>query len=195
MATNYGIASVSQTMLGLLSDACPRADFPNAQFELCEMNNFQQPMAEGISLFLYRVALNISRRNMPPRTGLDGRRYLPPLALDLYYLLTAWSASAAQQQWLLGWAMRTLDDTPILHAGLLNHYAARPDTFRPEETVDLICDPLSLPDSYSVWEIFKPNVPLVVNYIARLVAIESPVEFPEAEPVQTREFTFTKVGR
>jgi hypothetical protein len=195
MATNYGIAAVSQTVLGLLTDACPRADFPNARFELYEMSNFQNPMAEGISLFLYRVALNISRRNMPPRLGPDGRRYRAPLALDLYYLLTAWSPSAVQQQWLLSWAMRTLDDTPILPAGLLNHYAARADTFRPDETVDFICDPLSLPDSYSVWDIFKPNVPLVVNYIARLVAIESPVELPEAEPVQTREFTFTKAGR
>ena len=62
-------------MLGLLSDAVPRDQFPNAQFELYQMSNFQQPMEEGISLFLYRIAANTSRRNLPPPTG-SGRSLL-----------------------------------------------------------------------------------------------------------------------
>ena len=66
MGTFQAIAATGQAMLGLLSDACPRDMFPNAQFELYQMSNFQQPMEEGISLFLYRIAANTTRRNLPP---------------------------------------------------------------------------------------------------------------------------------
>src|SRR5262244_2648978 len=85
-------------MLGLLSDAVPRDQFPNAQFELYQMSNFQQPMEEGISLFLYRIAANTSRRNLPPTTGPDGRRFRPPIPVDLYYIATAWAPTAVRQQ-------------------------------------------------------------------------------------------------
>ncbi len=195
MATPYAVAAVSETIIGVLTDAFPRADFPTAQIELYESNNFQNPIAEGISLYLYRVALNISRRNLPPRTGADGRSYRGPLPLDLYFLLTTWAPRAAQQQWLLGWAMRTLEDTPILHAGVLNHYASRGRTFRPDEQIELICDPLSMPDSANLWDAFKPNIPLMVNYIVRPVMIESVIAVPEAGLVQTREFDFAPGGR
>jgi len=49
-----------------------------------------------------------------------GRRYRPSTPLDLWYLLTAWSSEAEEQQRLLGWAIRTLEETPILPAGFLN---------------------------------------------------------------------------
>ena len=83
MGTFQAIAATGQAMLGLLSDAVPRDQFPNAQFELYQMSNFQQPMEEGISLFLYRIAANTSRRNLPPTVGPDGRRFRPPIPVDL----------------------------------------------------------------------------------------------------------------
>ena len=45
-------------MLGLLADACPKPEFANAQFELYQLTNFGNSMEEGISLYLYRVAVN-----------------------------------------------------------------------------------------------------------------------------------------
>ena len=37
---------------------------------------------------------------------------------------------------------------------------------------------------------FKPNVPLVVGYVARMILLESTVDWTEARLVQTREFDF-----
>ncbi len=197
MATYQAIAAIGEAILGLLEAARPKPEFANAQFALYQSTNFQNPMEEGISLYLYRVATNTTRRNLPPHIGPDGRRYRPPLPLDLHYLLTPWARTAAKQQRLLGWSMRALEDTPILPAGLLNHYGTEPETFFPHETVELVCEPLSLQEIVNIWDAFKPNLQLSAAYVARMVAIDSAVEISEGPPAQTRVFDFgaVTVGR
>ena len=56
MASYHAIAAISSAILGLLQSACPKPEFDDAQFELYQSNDFQNPMAEGISLYLYRIA-------------------------------------------------------------------------------------------------------------------------------------------
>ena len=192
MATYRAIAATSQTILGLLRDACPREEFPRAEFALYHAGDFEKPMEEGISIYLYRVAINTAVRNLPPRTTPDGRRYRPSLPVDLHYLLTAWAKDVAMQQRLLGWGMRTLEDTPILPAGVLNSQMPEPDTFHANETVEIICDPLSLQDWAAIWDKLKPKLQTSITYVARMIAMDSTVEFAEAAPVQTRAFAFTK---
>ncbi len=193
MATYQAISLTSQAIVGLLYDACPREQFPNAQFQLFEANDFNSPpIEEGCSIYLYRVATNMTRRNLPPRLSIDGKRYRPSLPLDLFYMLTAWAKTAAQQHSLLGWAMRVLEDTPIIPAGYLNQYI--PDTFYPNETVELVTEPLSTQDNYNIWNGFKPNMHPSVAYVARLIQVESTVLMAEGEGlVQTRELNFNKV--
>jgi hypothetical protein len=191
LSTYRAIAATSKAILGLLEDACPRTEFPHADFQLYHNSNFEKPMPEGISLYLYRVAINGSVRNMPPRLGPDGRRFRPSLPVDLYYLLTAWAEKVEQQQRLLGWSIRMLEDTPILPAGVLNDRMEK-ETFRPEETVELIYEPLSLQDWAAVWDKLKPKIQTSMTYVARLIAIESNVELSDGALIQTREFKFTK---
>lgn len=194
MATYHAIAATSQALLGLLRDACPREKFSRAEFALYHASDFEKPMEEGISLYLYRVTINTAIRNLPPRTVADGRRYRPSLPVDLHYLLTAWAKDAGMQQRLLGWGMRTLEDSTILPAGVLNSYMPEPDTFHANETVEVICDPLSLQDWAAVWDKLKPKLQTSMAYVARMIAIDSTVELIEAVPVQTRTFDFTKGG-
>ena len=189
MATYRAIAATGLAIRGLLENSCPVAEFPNAEFELYRPNNFDSPMAIGVSLYLYRVAVNTSRRNQPPTIGPDGKRRRPPLPLDLSYMLTVWGQTAEVQHRLLGWAMRELENTPILPSSLLNHYVSETDTFRPDETVELICDATSLQDLNTLWEGFKANKTnqhLSVTYTARMLLIESELEISEYPPVQTR---------
>ncbi|HEY3301943.1 MAG TPA: DUF4255 domain-containing protein [Candidatus Binatia bacterium] len=188
MATHRAIAATSQALLGLLRDACPRSEFPKADFQLYQNADFEKPMEEGISLYLYRVAVNGSVRNMPPRLGPDGRRYRPSLPVDLHYLLTAWAKDPEEQQRLLGWSIRALEDMPILPAGLLNYKMPETETFHPNETVELICEPLSLQDWTAVWDKLKPKVQTSMAYVVRMIAIESTVELSDGAPMQTRVF-------
>lgn len=193
MATTQAIAATGQAILGLLSDACPKPEFSAASFELYQISNFQSPMAEGISLYLYRVAINGARRNLPPTVGPNGERYRPAVPLDLHYVATAWARTAVKQQRLLGWAIRLLEDVPILPAGLLNHYGPEPEIFKPSETVEVILESLSLQDWNNLWSASKTNPPsLSVGYVARMIGIESSVKLSEGT-VQTRELAMAKV--
>lgn len=193
MGTFQAIAATGQAMLGLLSDAIPRDQFPNAQFELYQMSNFQQPMEEGVSLFLYRVAPNTSRRNLPPTTGPDGRRFRPPIPIDLFYIATAWAPTAVRQQRLLGWTIRMFEDVPILPTGLLNNYGPEPEIFQSGETVEIILDVLTLQDLNNFWGVSKASLQLSVGYIARMLHIQSSMAMSEYAEVQTREFGLGKV--
>ncbi len=192
MATYHAIAATSQALLGLLRDACPRTEFPTADFFLYQATDFEKPMEEGVSLFLYRVTINGSMRNLPPRLAPDGRRYRPSLPVDLHYLLTPWAKDTEKQQRLLGWSMRVIEDVPILPAGLLNYYMPEPEVFHPTETVEVICDPLSIQDWTALWDKLQPKIQTSVTYLARMVALESTVELSAGAPVQTRTFDVAK---
>jgi hypothetical protein len=195
LATYRAIAATGLAICGYLRNSCPRADFPKAEFELYQSNNFDKPMQEGISLYLYRVMINTSLRNLPPSTGPDGERYRPPLPLDLHYMLTAWAQTAEMQQRLLGWTMRELENLSILPAGLLNHYGPEADAFRPNETVELICDAISVQDMNNLWEAFKlnkVNQQLSIAYLVRMLLLESDIKLSEGAPVQTRVFEYGK---
>ncbi len=189
MASFRAVAAVSRAVLRLIEDSCPRAEFPDAQFALQQALDFAKtPIAEGISLYLYRVGVNTTRRNLPPRIEPDGRRFRPPVPLDLYYAVCVWGRSVDVQQRLLGFCVRVLEDTPSLPAGALNQPGPETTTFGGHETVQLVCDPLSLQDLQLLWDVLKPNVPLIVAYVARMVPIDSDIPILEGPAVQTRAF-------
>jgi hypothetical protein len=187
MATFNAVAAVSRAMLGLIAEHCPPTLLANPEFKLYHAADFERPIAEGFSLFLYRVSINASVRNLPPRRAPDGRRYRPSLPVDLHYLLTPWSADPERQQRMLGWSMRFLEDLATLPAGLLNHYVHERDTFRPEEGVELVCDPLALPDYLNLWDKLKPKMQLSITYAVRMVMLDSDIESPGHGLAQTRE--------
>jgi hypothetical protein len=142
-------------------------------------------MEEGISLYLYRVTINTSRRNLAKRTDVRGKTFRPSLPVDLFYMVTPWARTAARQQRLLGWAMRVLEDINTLPANLLNRYGES-GSFRPNESVELICEPISLQDMINIWEVFKPHQQLSVTYVARMIAIDSEIELAEGSLVGAR---------
>jgi Pvc16 N-terminal domain len=189
VATYRAVAAVSRAILKLLEDGCPRDEFPDTQFDLRQALDFQKtPPAEGASLLLYRVAITSARRNLPPRVERDGRRFRAALPLDLYYALCVWGRNADVQQRLLGFCARALEDTPTLPSGLLNHHAPEPTTFRPEETVQVVPDTLSMMDFHQLLDLLKPNVPLAMTYVARMVPLDSHMLLNDAATAYSRAF-------
>lgn len=193
MAGPYAIAAVGKAILSLLAAAVPKPEFAGAAFELYQSKHLQAPMEEGISLYLHRVVPSVNMRNLPPRVAVDGRRYKPPIPLDLHYLLVAWARDAFKQQRLLGWAIRTLEDTPVLHASLLNQYGPEPDTFGEDESVDVLLETLSISDLGVIWDTSKPTMQPCAMYVVRTVLLESRLEVVESDLVQTRVFDMGKV--
>lgn len=195
MATYPAIAAVSQAIVGLLSSAAANTEFGTASFELASSADLQkapseQPVAYA---YLYRVAVNTTRRNLPSRRDPDGRLRLPPVPVDLHYLLIASAKVPVTQQRLLGWCVRVIQDTPTLHAGFLNQFGPESDVFRPDETVELIWETLSRQEMADAWEIAKANQQASVSYLARIIEIESRVDLTEYAPVQTTDMRYAEV--
>lgn len=193
MARYSAIAATSEAILGLLQSAAVGSEFDGVQFAHYQASDLESPMSEGVSLYLYRITVS-ANRNLPPPLGRDGRRYRPPIPLDLHFLVTAWAGDAIKQQRLLGFAIRVLEDTPVLPAGVLNQHGPEPDVFRPAETVELVFELLSVQDAGYVWDVAQTKEQPSATYVARMVEIESEIAIGDATPVQTRELVFAKAG-
>lgn len=194
MANYRAIAAVSTALAGLIRDRYPRDEFGTGlDVELYQTRNFETPMTEGFSLFLYRVAINGAVRNLTYRRSPDGRRFRPSLPLDLYYMISPWAQDIERSHRMLGWVMRLMEDQSVLSSGHLNHYMPETDTFLPNEGVEIICDPLSLNDYFTLWDRLRPRIPPSATYALRMVLIDSDVVISDGPPVQTRVMDMREV--
>ena len=188
MASYRAIEAVSQAIIGLLKAASLPPEFSTIEIKSFRPADFSDdPPNPGISLYLYRISVNTIRRTLPRQVDQNGNRHRQALPIDLHYLLTPWATSAETQQILLGWSMRVLEDTPLLSSQLLNS-----DVFQPDETVEIVSEPLPLQDIINIWDAFKPNFQVSAAYSVRMVPIDSLIVEPEGAPVQTRAFTLGK---
>lgn len=189
MADTRAIMAVGEAIVTLLRTAYRPADFTSdLEFRTVTSRDFStSQIAAGVSLFLYRIIPNGVQRTPPGRIDPQGRRQTQ-LPLDLHFLMTLWGAEASLQHAIAGWAMRQLEDTPLIASGLLN--AAAPGSFRSEEAVEVSLAELSNEDLLRIWEVLGTGTTyqLSVPYIARVVRIESLQRLPAQGglPVQER---------
>lgn len=189
MATFQAIAAVAEAVRRLLEQSwVQEPGGVQPEFSVYNGGDFSTPMATGISVFVYQIAIDATQRTLPASSP-DRRR---PLPVDVSLLLTAWGSGAASEHTLLGWAMRTLADHPTLSSGFLN--AASPDVFAAEETVELVAGQLSNAEIFQLWQALQGRLQLSVPYLARVVRIES-IRTPDGKPVQSREFDLAKAAR
>lgn len=194
MADHRAFAAVSEAVLALLRSNYQPEDFNNElDFRVFLARDFgSSPLQSGVSLFLYRVLPNGTYRSPAGRLDENGRRFRHQLAVDMYFILTAWGGSASLQHTVAGWMMRIMEDTPVLPAGLLN--SVIPDVFQPDESVEVMLADLSTEDLLHVWETLVQNTyQLSVPYVARNIRIESRLLQGAGEPVQQRTFEYAKV--
>lgn len=162
-------------------------------FEVYLAKDFLQPMAAGVSLFLYQVRPNGGHRTPSGRIGPGGQRLRPHLPVDLHFFLTAWGKDASLQHMIAGWMMRTLEDSPILSAGLLNALAT--DVFGPDETLEIVLAELTNEELVRMWQaLLETGYQLSVPYIARNVRIESTRQLAPAKPVLKRVIDYALVN-
>jgi hypothetical protein len=164
----------------------PINPYPNYDFQLLSSGGLDEMENEAdnvLSLYLYRININEHLRNV--RQGAEIPQRKVPLSLDLHYLMTVWSRSAADEQLMLAWAMRQLHSHPILDQSYLTEMA---DWDR-EEVVQLIPAELSHEDMMRIWDTLKPPYRLSFGYVARVVRIESE-DFETAVPVLATRFAW-----
>lgn len=122
-----------------------------------------------LTLLLYRIDVNRAMRaGFASSRGLDGNYALP---LDLFYLLTAWSANAFDEQLILGRAMQALAEASPLSGvtTLANIGGGRADV--EIEDLSMIIDELSNEAMMRIFDAFPVKYRLSVPYIGRLTRI------------------------
>lgn len=125
MSTALAIAGVTAVLRDLLNDGLVNRNISGVVGTSVTVSVLapDRVVAQGaaeasqLNLFLYAVTPNPGWRNEGlPAHDTTGRTRLtnPPLALDLHYLLSAYSGGDLHAEILLGYAMQLLHETPVL---------------------------------------------------------------------------------
>lgn len=192
MANHLAIAAVAKTILKMVEDHCPREEFAaTPTFTLYGGHDFSNPqVTEGFSLLVWRIQPSAALRRSQPLREVDGRKRMPSLAVDLSILVTAWAAEPERQLRLTGWLMRFLEDNATVPAALLNQALTQRSVpaFKPDEAIELLLEPMSLPDHLGLWDKFRNRWMTSVNYSVRMLQLESNRFVDEGPLVVSREF-------
>ena len=125
MSTALAIAGVSAVLRDLLNDGLVNGNVSGVLGSSVTVSVLAPDRvvptggteASQLNLFLYGVTPNAGWRNeaLPSRDGAGRARLTnPPLALDLHYLLSAYSGGDLHAEILLGYAMQLLHEMPVL---------------------------------------------------------------------------------
>jgi len=148
-----------------------------------------------LNWFLYRVSPDPAYRNMePPTTGWRTARGNPPLALRLYYLLSAFPAATTvggdQEQFAhvgLAAVMRAVYENAIIGDGspvLTPPLATFVDPL--VEPIRIALEDLDLEAVTKIWTAAAKPIRLSVGYVVSIVLIEPEQKHVAGPPVKTR---------
>lgn len=194
MSNSLSIAAVTLALRGLLNTAVPLLDAGLAGVQVTTRTpDAARTNVDGnsLNLFLYRAVSNAAWANLdPPFAVRPGESGLPALALDLHYLLTAYSSEAgdstATSHRLLGAAMSVLHDHPLLDGGAIDAALAGSDVSGQPERVRITPLPISIDDLSKLWGGFATQYRLSVAYAVSVLLIDSRRPSNSPLPVLTR---------
>ena len=168
-----------------------------------------------MNLFLYRVAPNTGWANqrLPARSSAGERTANPYLALDLHYVLSAFSTEDLNAEVLLGFGMQTLHELPVfdraairaaLGAGGPVSGAILPSAFQALsptaladqlEQVKVTPYNMSSDEASKLWTAFNTPLRMSAFYQVTVVLIESASSTRATLPVLTRELFVRQLQR
>ena len=123
MTTALGIAATTEVLRAILHTAVTESklkdvlgSFSASTFAPGQIKVPEAAADNSLNLFLYQVIQNQGWRNLglPVRDGNGDRVNSPPLALDLYYLMTAFAPDELSSQSLLATGMLALHELSLL---------------------------------------------------------------------------------
>jgi hypothetical protein len=142
-----------------------------------------------LNLYLYQTLPNAAWSNMnQPGVVRPGETGAPPLALNLYYLFTAFAVDNNEivSQRILGTAMSVLHDQPLLDSSDLKTALPGIDPGDQIERVRFSQQPLSLEEISKLWTALQTQYRLSTTYLATAVLIDSQQPKKTPLPVLSR---------
>lgn len=176
MSNSLAIAAVTTTLRNLISQGVAQ--------ELGDGIVTTQPPDKAryhhdknqINLFLYHILPNASWRTMDlPNRVKPGEIGQPPLALNLYYIITFYGKDNDDilAHRLLGQAMHILNDYAVLNPADIKISLGESDLHNQVERVRITLQPMSLEDISKLWRTFQTQYRISAVYEVSVVIIES----------------------
>ena len=192
---------IDQDMTGTIGGNVTVTALPPDRIEIGDNKEKSQ-----LNLFLYQVTPNQGWRNvgLPSRDAQGDRVSNPPLALDLHYLLTAYGEQEFHGEILLGYAMQTLHETPVLPRDAIRLALGAPPPVTGSglppaqqalvaaeladqvEQIKITPQSLSTEEMSRLWTALHAHFRPSAVYQASVVLIESKRSRKSALPVRTR---------
>jgi len=142
-----------------------------------------------LNLYLYQTLPNANWRNLnPPGVLRSGENGTPPLALNLYYLFTAFGVDNSEilSQRILTTAMSVLHDRPLLDTSDLQSALPGIDPGDQIERIRFTPQPLSLEEISKLWTALQTQYRLSTTYLATVALIDSQQPAKSPLPVLAR---------
>ena len=118
------------------------------------------PPTAGLTLSCTRIAISDHPR---PRT----RPGDATIALELHYLLAAWSSAPLEEQSIIAWAMLELTTHPVLDRSVL----VGADVWERDETVQIVPEAATDDALFRLWTALQLKYPLSATFRARVIRI------------------------
>lgn len=193
MSNSLAIATVTAALRNLIQKGLDKDRFPVSGAKVSTQPPDEvKTGADLINLFLYQTAINGAWRNMDiPRRVKPGETGQPPLALNLYYLLTAYGkdndSTEPVSHRLLGRAMRVLHDHPVLSSDEIKTALTNNDLSDQIEHVRITPQPISVDEMSKLWATFQgAKYRISTAYQVAVVLIDSQRASTTPLPVLTR---------
>ena len=214
MSTALAIASVTWVLKDLLNNRLIDGNITGATGSVVEVSSMPPDSIETgekekslLNLFLYRVTPNIGWSNhlFPSHDSGGVRISNPPLALDLHYLLSAYSSKELHVEILLGYGMQLFHETPVLtreairtslQASAVGDSNLLPETLRAiaesglaeqVEMIKITPEVINTEEISRLWTAFSSKYRPSAAYKVTVVLIESQRSVKTALPVQNRK--------
>ncbi len=180
MARFTVIEDTSETLMSIMSAAVLR-EFPagpgRPTVRLAQPEDFEglppaPPTPPVLTIWLYRIAPDPSKRNGPRRVLSDGSIGRPLLPLVLHYLITPWSTDINTTHALAGLIAQAMYDRCEIGSTDLIGAAGRPAAWDDGDSIQVQMEDLSTEELYRVWDSAEMPYRLSLAYRVQVVGIE-----------------------
>lgn len=124
-----------------------------------------------LSVYLYRITEDPYMKNRVQVEGTGGKIRKPPMALDLYYLITPLLKAPRDQQIVLGKILQVFYDRPTLQGSDLTGTLATTG-----EVIRAVFNTVPLQEVSWVWQALETPYRLSVTYTVRVTLLDSTEE-------------------
>lgn len=188
MASYSAIAETGETLVGVLRDRMASL-IDDGEVALASPADLGADTTVRVTLYLYRIEPNAYLRNTETHAADPETAASRPLALDLYYLLTAYpgasgadeTARSHEQQRVLGRAMQVLNDESIVTGSALRGSLVDDGELRLSIDTEATTDPIDIWSTFSETP-YQPSV----SYVVGPVFIDAEPEVPTARVLERR---------